>query len=107
MSVNLANYSISQLESLIADAQQQLEKKRSEARSAVVKEIRRMAATVGLEVDLKGQGASSTRRPGRAKLPPKYRNPANSSETWTGRGPRPQWFKDALAKGKTASDLAV
>lgn len=107
MSVNLSNYSIEQLQSLIGEAQHELEKRRAEERSAIVKEIRRLAATAGLEVDLKGAGASRTRRSATSKLPPKYRNPANPSETWTGRGPRPQWFKDALASGRQPQDLAI
>jgi DNA-binding protein H-NS len=107
MSVNLSNYSVEQLQGLIGEAQQQLERKRAEERSAVVKEIRRLAATAGLEVDLKGAGASRTRRAAGSKLPPKYRNPGNPQDTWTGRGPRPQWFKEALAKGKTPQDLAI
>jgi DNA-binding protein H-NS len=33
-----------------------------------------------------------------------YRDDAGHS--WTGRGPQPRWLKDALAQGKTLSDLA-
>lgn len=104
MSVDLSNYSVDQLQSLIADAQQELEKKRSEARSAKVREIRRLAAEAGLEVDIKG--ARAMRSSGSA-LPPKYRNPVPPNQTWTGRGPRPQWFKDALAKGKSLAELSI
>ena len=38
---------------------------------------------------------------------PKYRNPANSAQTWSGRGRQPGWIKDALAKGKAISDFAI
>lgn len=34
-----------------------------------------------------------------AKVAPKYRNPANASETWTGRGREPLWIK---GKSETA-----
>lgn len=34
---------------------------------------------------------------------PKYRDP--SGNVWSGRGPRPAWFKAALESGKTAEDL--
>ena len=107
MSVNLTNYSVAQLESLIGEAQQELERKRSEERSARVREIRRLAAEAGLEVDIRGARAARTGRASASKLPPKYRNPGNPEQTWTGRGPRPQWFRDALAKGKSPADLAV
>lgn len=36
---------------------------------------------------------------------PKYRD--EHGNTWSGRGPRPRWFKDALAAGRRAEDFAV
>lgn len=38
---------------------------------------------------------------------PKYANPANPAQTWTGRGRQPNWVKEALAKGKSLDDLAI
>lgn len=38
---------------------------------------------------------------------PKYSNPENQSETWTGRGRKPRWFIDALAAGKQPGDMAI
>ncbi|AHM04082.1 histone-like nucleoid-structuring protein H-NS [Roseibacterium elongatum DSM 19469] len=38
---------------------------------------------------------------------PKYANPDDGSQTWTGRGRQPQWIKDALAAGKSLDDLAI
>jgi DNA-binding protein H-NS len=38
---------------------------------------------------------------------PKYANPADPDQTWTGRGRQPTWVKDALAKGKSLEDLAL
>ncbi|WP_415404203.1 H-NS family nucleoid-associated regulatory protein [Tateyamaria sp. SN3-11] len=38
---------------------------------------------------------------------PKYMNPENPSQTWTGKGRQPNWFKDALANGKKADDLLI
>lgn len=44
----------------------------------------------------------------RAKKPPsmaKYSD--GQGKTWTGNGKRPNWFKDAIAAGKTPEDLLV
>ncbi len=41
------------------------------------------------------------------KLKPKYRNPANKSETWAGRGLRPKWVVDLMKQGKKLDDFAV
>lgn len=44
---------------------------------------------------------------GTIKGAPKYANPADPSQTWTGRGRQPQWVKDAMAAGKTLDDMAI
>ena len=36
-----------------------------------------------------------------------FRSPDNQFHTWNGRGRRPQWVKDQLAKGLTLEQLAV
>ncbi len=36
---------------------------------------------------------------------PKYRNPENPSQTWYGRGPRPDWLEELLERGYSLSDL--
>ena len=36
---------------------------------------------------------------------PRYRNPGNASQTWSGRGRQPSWILDALAAGLTLNDL--
>lgn len=46
-------------------------------------------------------------KPAKGKSAPKYRNPANGSQTWSGRGRQPGWIKDGLAKGKKISDFAI
>jgi DNA-binding protein H-NS len=38
---------------------------------------------------------------------PKYRNPQNVSETWSGRGKRPRWVDIALASGDSLESLAI
>ena len=36
---------------------------------------------------------------------PKYQNPDNATQTWSGKGKQPQWVEQALAKGKTLDSL--
>ncbi len=38
---------------------------------------------------------------------PRYVNPANSAETWSGRGRQPAWVERALAGGLTLEELEV
>jgi DNA-binding protein H-NS len=66
---------------------------------------------------LEALDVSSARSPRRTKtnghrkhvaIMPKYRNPANPSETWAGRGHRPRWLVAALKGGKKKlADFAV
>lgn len=44
---------------------------------------------------------------GRKPVAPKYANPADKTQTWTGRGRKPKWVVAALADGKTLEDLAI
>lgn len=52
-------------------------------------------------------GGKKTRAGSGAGGVPKYVHPENPGKTWSGRGRQPQWFKDALASGKTEDDLAI
>lgn len=79
-------------------------------------EFRRIASRAGYEVSLskigqmlqqgRGQRGSGVRRQ-RQPVTPKYRNPDNSSETWSGRGHRPRWLEAQLAAGRNLSDLEI
>jgi DNA-binding protein H-NS len=43
----------------------------------------------------------------RPAQPPKYAHPENASVTWSGRGRRPGWVKEALAKGKSLDEFLI
>jgi len=73
------------------------------------------AADLGLDDKAPRRRAAGTRGRPAAKARParkargtsevKFRDEAGN--TWGGRGPRPQWLRDALAAGKTLQDFAV
>jgi DNA-binding protein H-NS len=41
------------------------------------------------------------------KLKPKYRNPADRTQTWAGRGNQPRWLKADLKRGKKLAAFLV
>lgn len=43
----------------------------------------------------------------RGKSVAKYANPDNRSETWTGRGRKPNWLIAKLKKGASAEDFSI
>jgi DNA-binding protein H-NS len=51
------------------------------------------------------KASAPARKAARGGGTPKYHDGAG--RTWTGVGKRPNWFKDALAAGKTAEDLLI
>ena len=102
--------SIAELNKLISDAQAALAKKQE-----VAEKVRKLAQDNGLDIsDLmaadkpkKAVPETIKAKKPRGKVAPKYKNPANGSETWTGRGRQPHWVADALASGKTLDDLLI
>lgn len=36
-----------------------------------------------------------------------FRNPADPTQEWSGRGKRPAWLNDAIASGKSLSDFKI
>jgi DNA-binding protein H-NS len=50
-----------------------------------------------------GRGAAKGKSSGVAK----YKNPDNHSETWTGRGRKPNWLVAKLGKGAKMSDFEI
>ena len=80
------------------------------------KEAQRVAREYGVSVeDLTGAAPSPAKSKAtpkskpkrRGKVAPKYRNPGDASQTWTGRGRQPAWVAEALAGGARLEDLAI
>jgi DNA-binding protein H-NS len=56
------------------------------------------------------QSPKSAARTPRRKYPrvfPKYRNPKQPSETWSGRGKRPRWLTAALNNGRKIEEFLI
>lgn len=79
------------------------ERKKKEALSELEDKARSMGYS--LAELLEGQDVKVARK--RTPSQPKYANPANPSDTWSGRGRKPTWFIEALAAGGSPEDFAV
>ena len=51
-------------------------------------------------------GLYRSRRP-YPPVPPKYRNPMNPAEVWSGRGRRPRWLEPQIQAGKRLDDFLI
>ena len=94
-----------ELNAVIAAAKNVLAEKQAEKRSAVLAEIRRLAASIGVEVTVGGETKKAERKP--VRVAPKYRNPENSEQTWTGRGVAPKWMQAYLQAGREKSEFLI
>lgn len=119
MSIDLSGLSAKELGALIKNAkkQQTIVAKRP-AISKVRAQLTKLAKAQGYSVEELFGGAAPAAR-GRAagkaakavrklgKVAPKYRNPANPKETWTGRGKQPRWLAAHTAKGKKVEEFLI
>ncbi len=121
MSIDLRSLSAKQLGTLIAKAKEQQTKLAKRTPIATVRgKITKFAKAEGYTLEeLFGTPGTRTAAKATAKQPgpragkklgkvaPKYRNPANPKETWTGRGKHPRWMAALIAKGKKADDFLI
>ena len=75
--------------------------KQSQERASIKEKLTAIAKQAGFDIhDLFGRG-----RGGKGgKVAPKYRNPKNPAETWTGRGRMPRWMAAATKGNKAKRD---
>lgn len=100
--IDLAHYDLGELKGLLFDIGQEIKRRQKSDLAAARARIHALASDVGLSVDEVLAPASAT-----AKGGARYRNPADSGQTWTGRGRQPKWLVDALAGGKSLGDFEI
>ena len=114
MDVSMTNFetmSETELRELLRNVQEALDRLVAKRARSTLKEAKRMAAEVGYEITFvkvgKTEGKKGKPQSLRSPVLPKFRNPDNPDETWSGRGRQPEWVQAALAGGETLSDLAI
>jgi DNA-binding protein H-NS len=110
--MDLSNMSSADLRKLQEQLQRELKQRESQDLAEARAKIFAIADSVGLPVkDLiggSGSGAGAVRRGGKTgSVAPRYRNPADASQQWTGRGRQPKWVKDWVDAGKDIAGLKV
>jgi len=111
MAIDLKALSPKELQALIAGANAQMQKARTTQVRTVRDKIDALLKSADLTINdvypTRG-GKKATVKKGTGSVAPKYRNPANAEQTWSGRGRQPLWFADALKKrGVTAESLLI
>ncbi len=102
--MDLNSLSLDELKKLQKDVAKAIESFEDRARKAALADVDAIARQHGYTIDqLLGIEKSKLRKP----VVPKYANPADKTQTWTGRGRKPKWVVDALADGKSLDDLTI
>lgn len=104
MTIDLSDLSLKELKDLQSQVAKEIEgfkdRKKREALAALEEKARELGFTFS---ELTGAGKMRKRSP----AVPKFANPANPSETWSGRGRKPLWFVAALKSGKSPDDMSI
>ncbi len=101
---NLNELSLDELKKLQKDVAKAIETYEDRALKAVRAEMDALARQHGYTLE---KVLANTPVSARKPVAPKYANPEDSDQTWSGRGRKPKWVVDALAKGKSLEDLAI
>ena len=114
--MDLSKLSSKELQVLLKRIPAEIRKRAQQEKSKLMKEIAHLATKRGYSLkELLGKTSSPIKRtPAKTKkartrkpVAVKYRHPQDANLTWTGRGRKPRWVTEWLAKGKTLESLAV
>lgn len=105
--MNLSELSFDKLVQLKQDVEKEIRARKNQEASALASMVQERAAQLGVSVDeiLGMLGKKSAGK--KTVLAPKYANPKNPAETWTGKGRKPGWFVAALAAGRSEDQLRI
>ena len=121
MPIDVNSLSLRELDQLIAQAKKRKTTLSKRKPIALVRsKLAQLAKAEGYTVaELFGVGSSQAqmaKAPSRkssgkgrstGKVRPKYRNPADPSQTWAGRGQQPKWLAAETAKGRSLDEFLI
>mgnify|MGYP001810292747 CR=1 FL=1 len=104
MAINLNEMSLKELKDLHGQVAKAISSFEDRKKKEALAELEEKARELGFSLsELTGTAAPRKRAPASAK----YANPADSSDTWSGRGRKPRWFDAAIKAGKKPEDMAI
>lgn len=108
--MNIQELATSEITRLIAELNAELRSRAKAEKSKLVGEIRQRAAELNIPIEdiLRAVGQSKRYNKGtRGVIKPKYRNPDDAGQTWSGRGHRPKWIVAQLNRGLRIEDMLI
>lgn len=124
MAVDYSSWSVDKLNKEKTKIEKAIDAKESQNRKAAIAELKAVAKKAGINLSelvsgvssgngkaatgkKRGRPAGKKRAGTNGKAKPKYANPADPEQTWTGRGRKPHWVLSHLDNGGNVEDLAI
>ncbi|WP_424985934.1 H-NS family nucleoid-associated regulatory protein [Microbulbifer sp. S227A] len=107
MTIDLTSMSRKELRQLARDVEKAIRNAEKRERKVALEAAERAAAEHGFALSELSDDAAARKSAKGPKSAAKYRNPDDPTQTWSGRGRKPQWIHDALAKGTDIADLEI
>jgi DNA-binding protein H-NS len=101
--------SFAELVELKARIEDTIDERKTEEKAALREKVAELVAEAGFDLE---EVVATGRRNGQVKrktgkVAPKYRNPHDPSETWTGRGRKPNWLVAELEAGRDREEFRI
>ena len=114
MSIDLKSMSKKQLEKHLKDVEKALADLREMEKREAKKAAEKAAAQFGFSLSeltgnatRSGKPLNSKRKAPKNPSAPKYANPHDKSQTWTGKGRQPNWYRAAIRSGITPEMMSI
>lgn len=101
---------LEELVDLKSEIDKQIKQKQKSHQKELYKQMQDLALVAGftsVEEFMSSNKGRSPRSDKGVKLPAKYRNPADSTKTWPGKGRKPGWVVSHLEGGGKLEDLEI
>ncbi|WP_028450042.1 MULTISPECIES: H-NS histone family protein [Chitinibacter] len=104
--MDLSNLDYQQLVELRGQVEVELVRRKEQEKARILSQLQSAAAASGFTVaELIGEVAG--KKGAKKAVKAQYANPADPSQTWTGRGRKPQWVHDLLANGGSLDSIRI
>jgi DNA-binding protein H-NS len=103
VAINVDKMSLKELVALDGKIQNAIAEARTKERSEVKRKVAALALSYGMSISelFGGNGRA------KSKSVAKYANPDDATDTWTGRGRKPNWLVVRLKKGASLADFEI
>jgi DNA-binding protein H-NS len=106
--IDLSSYNLRELKGLQHEIEKEIKGRQQQDVKKAREQILTIAQEAGISVaELLAKTTNKAKNNNGQKVKPKYQNPADGSQNWTGRGRQPRWIADGLVNGKTLDDFRI